>query len=85
MSESVGGSPQPVRRDASALEAEKAALAEKQAAEEKARAAEAKTLADRANAEDNIRWLAFHGKKNDELRRLVKQYSAAVGAPSRGE
>ena len=48
-------------------------------------AAEAKTLSDRANAEENIRWIAFHGGKNDELRRLAKQYSASPGAPSRGK
>lgn len=78
------GSPTPVRRDTSALEAEKqAALAERAASEEKARAAEAKTQADRASAEENIRWLAFHGGKNDEIRRVVKQYSASVGAASR--
>ena len=82
-SAALGMSPQQRAQSQAALlaDAEKqAALAEKAAAEERARAAEAKSQADKLQAEESLRWLAFHGGKNDELRRLIKQYGASVEA-----
>ena len=73
-------SPTMMRKETqSSLELEKQAAAAEaeRGAQEKARVAAERT-AERLQAEENIRWIAFHGGKNDEMRRLFKQYSCEV-------